>query len=193
MCLSKLDAVTPTACSASLARCLHLSQGSLGARVHPDVTHHPTDVRVLCGKGATSGADVGLDVLFCDAWRVTRALFGACLHADSALVEDTSLGHVSYVQQVLIDQKVTQVWGEARARVDSLRIVLITPALLLLQVFITGLLLERAVLHTAVDVVAMLPDASVFVIEDGCKGFNAALAAEALKKVRKPGVGVTAS
>ena len=79
--------------------------------------------------------------------------------ADSALAEDGSLGHASYVQQVLIDHKVT-------------------------QVFIVGMALERAVVHTAVDAISMLPDATVYVVDDACRGFNPALTAEALKKVR---------
>ncbi len=62
------------------------------------------------------------------------------------------------MQQVLIDHKVT-------------------------QVFIAGMPTERSVVHTAVDAVAMLPDATVYVVDDACRGFNATLTAEALKKV----------
>ena len=68
------------------------------------------------------------------------------------------MGHASYAQQVLIDQRVT-------------------------QVFVVGMPLEGAVSQTAIEVLSRLVDVEVCVVEDGCRGSHASLGGEELRKV----------
>jgi nicotinamidase-related amidase len=51
------------------------------------------------------------------------------------------------------------------------------------QLFIVGVATEKAVLYTALDAALLLNDASVYVIEDCCRGFSSALVSEAFRKV----------
>lgn len=67
---------------------------------------------------------------------------------------------VSRAHQTLIDHKVT-------------------------QLFVVGLPLERTVVKTASDAVTVLPDATVFVVEDACRAQSSVHSVEAVKLVSR--------
>jgi nicotinamidase-related amidase len=79
------------------------------------------------------------------------------LLAVSCLSESGVYGSESYLQQVLVDNKVS-------------------------QVFIMGMLADRSVQSSALDLAQQLPDADIVVVEDGCRGANALLVADGFKK-----------
>ena len=134
-------------------------QGSDGAALIDGLAKKPTDILV------STGMDPRMDAGMCARGLKTagsvhqsrRSLF-----VTGSFFAEGPSGHVSYLKQILSDQKVD-------------------------QLFFAGLATDKSVLFSALDAALLLPDTDVYVIEDACRGTNPASVSEAMRKVRYAG------